>query len=131
MLRNLLTTTFVLLFIGTMFGSLFHMVTEMSPTASEGGCPFMASGESICSMNAFDHITAWQENFLAVTPLLLLLVSVVGAFVLVSTLPHFFLPKRRLVFFEPSYSFIQRMYNVPQRSLQIFFARGILHPKLH
>ena len=43
------------------------------------GCPFMPGEQAICQMDAFDHITAWQNAFTAVVPsfVVLLLVALV------------------------------------------------------
>lgn len=116
------------LLLGAMFVGLFHISMDMAGGMSD--CPFMTHEEVVCSMNIADHIAAWKSAFLAVTPTLVLLLTVVGAVVFAtSTAPHLFAPKRKSIPILHK-QLRERTYTFPYRALQELFANGILHPKL-
>lgn len=131
MTRKVGTLVFTLLFLGTMFGSLFHMSMGMDMTGEMSGCPFMSQSEVICQMNLADHIKAWQSAFSAVVPLLTLLLSALVAAVLVLSIAPNLLLKYK--FREPTLSrgLQHRTYSYSYRPFQELFSNGILHPKLY
>ena len=116
--------------LGAMFVSLFHMSTGMDMTGGMSDCPFMAHEEVICPMDLADHIGAWKSAFLAVTPTIVLLLSVVGAIALISTVaPHLFTPKRKPIPILQK-QLRERTYTFSHRPFQELFSNGILHPKV-
>lgn len=130
MTRRISILAFTLLFLGAMFGGLFHMAMGMDMAGKMSDCPFMAHGEVLCQMSVFDHLNAWQTTFLAATPsLTMLLVALVAAVVVISIAPNLLL---KHTFREPSLSkeLRHRTYSYSYRVLQELFSNGILHPKL-
>jgi hypothetical protein len=133
MLARLVTALLALLFIGVMFGGLFHMSAgmDMGGDSNMSGCPFMSQEETLCSMSVFDHLGAWQSNFIAVVPTLtLLLGALVATAVLLSVAPHLIFSNRRPLHETFVLNKIREVLSFPQRSLQELFSNGILHPKL-
>lgn len=133
MKRRIFATILTILFLGAMFGGLFHMTAgmDMSGEGGASGCPFMAHEETLCSMSIFDHLGAWQADFMAVVPTLtLLLGAVAAALVLLAVAPHLLfsdqklLYQRRVLYKQPT------RFLVPIRPLQELFSNGILNPKL-
>lgn len=130
MTRRLSTSVFTLLFLGAMFGGLFHMTMSMDMTGNMIGCPYMTHEEVLCSMSVFDHIGSWQSAFSAVIPSLTLLLSaLVAAVLILSVAPNLLLKHK---FREPPLSreLLHRTYSYSSRPLQELFSNGILHPKL-
>ena len=133
MLARLVTALLALLFIGVMFGGLFHMSAgmDMGSDGNMSGCPFMSHEETLCSMSVFDHLGVWQSNFLAVVPMItLLLGALVVTAVLLSVAPHLIFSNRRLLHETFVLNKNREVLSFPQRSLQELFSNGILHPKL-
>jgi hypothetical protein len=128
MRKRITTAILMILFLGGMFGGLLHMSSSMDMGMSD--CPFMSSGEVLCSMNPTEHISAWKSAFYSVIPTLTLLVLAAGVAALVASVAPNLLLKRRYV--EPILrSYLQeRIYTFFYRPLQELFASGILHPKL-
>jgi len=130
MRKSIATAILMILFLGVMFGGLFHMSTGMDMSDSMTDCPFMSSGEVLCSMNPTDHISAWKSAFLSVIPALTLLMLAVGVVALLASVAPNLLLKRRYA--EPIlHNYIQeRTYTFSYRPYQELFSSGILHPKL-
>ncbi len=130
MIRRLSILVFTLIFLGAMFGGLFHVTMGMDMTGNMSGCPFMTHEEVVCSMSVLDHIGLWQSAFSAVVPSLTLLLSALVAAVLVlSVAPNLLLKQK---FREPPLprELLHRTYLYSYRPLQELFSSGILHPKL-
>lgn len=91
-----------------------------------GGCPFMPGEQSMCQMNAFDHITAWQSMFTGVLPTVLVLA-------LIATTTIFFW---RLWYPPPDSIRKQSLYHGRAETViiplyQELFSKGILNPKTY
>jgi hypothetical protein len=91
-------------------------------------CPFMGHREAVCSMNIFEHLSAWQSMFSA-TPVesLSLLVLLLLALFFFS---HYY---KRLWILNPlpQFAYVRIDPNVsPHDSLRQFIARGLMHPKI-
>lgn len=130
MIRGLSTAIFILLFLGAMFGGLFHMTMGMDMTGNMSGCPFMTHEETLCSMSVTEHLNAWQSAFTMTVPGFALLLSVLAAaVVLVAIAPNLL---QRELFAPPTIAkeIVERVYSFSYRPLQELFSSGILHPKL-
>lgn len=128
--RRISIAIFILLFFGVMFGGLFHMGMGMDMTGNMTECPFMSKGESLCSMDAFEHLGAWQSVFTATLSNSILLLLLGTAMTVVSVAPHLL---RKLLYADPPLLTVatrERLYSFFYRPFQELFARGILHPKL-
>jgi len=130
MTRRLSTFVFTLLFLGAMFGGLFHMTMGMDMTGNMTGCPFMTHEQTLCSMSVLDHIGSWQSVFSAVVPSLTLLLSVLVTAVFVLSVAPNLLLKQRFRELPLSRELLHRTYSFSYRPLQELFSNGILHPKL-
>lgn len=130
MIQKFTTALLAIIFLGAMFGGLFHMTMSMDMTGEMSGCPFSVQGETICSMSALDHIGTWQSTFSATIPGLTLLLSVLAAAVVIlSVAPNLLLkPKFRITAIPKE--IVERLYTFSYRPLQELFSSGILHPKL-
>lgn len=130
MIRRLSTIIFILLFLGTMFFSLFHMSMGMDMSAGMTDCPFMANSEVICAMNVSDHIGAWKSVFLSTVSTLTMLLAVAGVAVFIASVAPNLL--RKIDYASPSLQrWLEiRTYSFSYRPLQELFSNGILHPKL-
>jgi hypothetical protein len=130
MRKSIATAILMILFLGVMFGGLFHMSSNMDMGMGMSDCPFMSSEEVLCSMSFGDHISAWKSTFLSVIPTLTLLMFAVGVAAFIASVAPNLLLKRRYV--EPILrNYIQeRTYTFSYRPLQELFSNGILHPKL-
>lgn len=128
--RRLMKSFFVLvliLFCAVSLLGLFHTSIAMDTNGTvKGGCPFMPPGQTVvCTMSAFQHISAWQSMFTGTLQsgsaiLLLLLAAIV-----------FLQAKPRPAFAEARrYSRVHE--RIPSRPtvLQELLAQGILNPKL-
>ena len=124
------TAILALLFVGVMFGGLFHMSMGMNMTGAVSGCPFTEQGEVVCSMNATDHIESWKAAFLAVIPTLTLLLTALVAAVIFFTTPLPAFRWQKHISFTQIKPLYEQVYTFTYRPLQELFARGILHPKL-
>ena len=126
---RLATAMLTLLFLGVMFGGLFHM-SGMDMAGDMSGCPYMTHAEVLCSMSIFDHFAAWESHFLALVPQLTILLLAVAAILTVRAIaPHLLSPPLRLHAI-PIKQYRDRTYTFSYRPLQELFSRGILHPKL-
>lgn len=126
--HRLSTGIFTLLFLGAMFGGLFHMGTDM--TGSMTDCLFMSEIETVCPMNAFEHLGAWQSVFTVSLTSSILLLLLAGTLVGVASIaPHML---RKILYADPPLlTSIRALLNTfPRSPLQELFSRGILHPKL-
>ena len=126
------STVFLVVFVGTMFVSLFHMSTGMNMSGGMTDCPFAADQAVICPMSIMDHVNAWQSMFLSTVPTFtLLFVVAASAALLLSVAPHVFSVSRLLhQRYITSFQFHERTYTHCYRPLQELFSSGILHPKL-
>ena len=86
----------LIVFLSVLSLSLFYMpAVGMNMGGDISGCPFMSHEETLCSMSVFDHLGAWQSNFLAVVPTLTLLLGVlVATAVILSVAPHLIFSRR-------------------------------------
>ncbi len=86
-------------------------------------CPYMIGQHSICSMDTFEHLTAWKSLILTIPSVIYVLALFVLVFAFqtfLSSSPPFLrqLSYYRKIKFEPIIS-----------KLELAFARGILNPK--
>ena len=129
MRNSIVTAVLMTLFLGVMFGGLFHM-SGMDMAGDMSGCPYMTHEEVLCSMSIFDHFAAWESHFLALVPQLTVLLLAAAAILTVARIaPHLLSPPRRLHAI-PIKQYRDRTYTFSYRPLQELFSRGILHPKL-
>ncbi|MEK7149947.1 MAG: hypothetical protein AAB757_03205 [Patescibacteria group bacterium] len=94
-------------------------------------CPF-ADGMSVCNMNPFEYITAWQNMFTSLPQqqsLGLLLLVVLALFIGIGRIYRIYLPSKNLSR-QFSYSHRQK-YILTNSFLQDAFSNGILNPKLY
>lgn len=130
MTRRFGVVVIILVFLGTMFGGLFHMTSAMDMSGDMSGCAFMTHGEAICSMNTLDHISAWKSAFTAITPsLTLLLLALAAVAIVLAVAPNLLLRQRYRPQILPR-EVRDRIYTFSYRPLQELFSSGILHPKL-
>lgn len=127
MLWLVLTTVFL----SVLFLSLFQLPVNTDMTEKMSGCPFMAHSEEVlCSMSAFDHITAWKSVFITIIPsFIVLLLALAIAGVVLTIAPHLLRWAGYRKHFL-SREVRDRVYTFSYRPLQEFFSNGILHPKL-
>ncbi len=127
---NIALGILTLLFIGTMFGSLFHMMMEGGATyGQESACPFMLNGTAVCSMDASEHLSMWKNTYTAVMPIFLLFLGGATVLLLRRSLPYFLWATPS--FFVPLvHFFIRLMRGIQTVFMILLFSRGILHPKL-
>ena len=130
--RRLMKSVFVLvlvLFCAVSLLGLFHTSIAMDTNGTvKGGCPFMPPGQTvICTMSAFQHISAWQSMFTGTLQLgsaiLLLLLLAAILFLQAKPRPAFAEARRHSrVVYE----------RIPSRPtvLQELLSQGILNPKL-
>lgn len=103
---------------------LFPFFHDMDQDRQVTGCPLMMDENVICSMSAQEHLSAWQNMFVAIPTeilLLLLLIFVTGPILqyLVYKPPKsllFHLKERFLTIFDP---------------LQEAFSSGLIHSKAY
>lgn len=127
---KILTGLIFVFLLGAMFVGLFATSQNMHAASGMSDCPFMAHGETLCSMTFSDHIAAWKSTFLALAPTFLLLLAIHGVVTLVlSTAPHLRV-LRHLIVSDFAQRFRERVYTYFYRPLQEFFSSGVLHPKL-
>lgn len=89
----------------------------------EPGCPFMPGEQAICQMDAFDHISAWQEAFTAVVPSLVILLLAVAVV--------FYVWRREWPPDIPARVRLRpKRQNQTPNLYQELFSRGILNPKI-
>ncbi len=127
---KLLSVVFLLVFLGTMFSSLFHMSMGMDMSEGVIGCAFMTHEEAVCPMNFVDHVGAWKTAFLATASSLTFLIVAAGAAVLIASVaPNLLLRHRYAIPILRKY-IQESTYTFSYRPLQELFSAGILHPKL-
>ncbi|MDC1205654.1 hypothetical protein N8083_02290 [Candidatus Pacebacteria bacterium] len=131
-ITKILSAILLVLFLGTMFFSLFHVSSgmEMSGTMGMSDCPFMSHEEVLCSMNFTDHISAWKTAFLSITPTLTILLLAAGTIALIASIAPNLLLKPRYAIPILRKHIQERTYTFSYRPLQELFSNGILHPKL-
>lgn len=125
-MKGLVALTITLV-IGTMFASLFLLVSGTSFASGMSDCPFMAHEEVVCPMDVADHLSAWKAIYTATTSSLL---------VLVVTMVSMMVRIPRTVRLSWWYVMIsgqlrERTYHFSSRPYQELFAGGILHPKVY
>ena len=91
----------------------------------EVGCPFMPGEQVVCPMNAFDHISAWQNMFTTTLPTLVVLLLAIAFVVLIPWENSG--PPRVLV---RSHLYRRDGPTLPPSLYQELFSSGILHPKI-
>ena len=128
--QKLGTSIVTLLFLGAMFGGLFHMAgMEMSGGMTD--CPYMSQQETICAMSVSEHLGAWQSTFTSIAPTLFTILGLLFVAVVVGQIAPNLLQEVRLVLLHTldmqSYT---RNLSFVARPLQELFSSGILHPKL-
>ena len=133
MKNRIFTGVLAAIFLGVMFGGLFHMSMgmDMAGGSNTQGCPFMSHEEALCSMSVFEHFGEWKANFLAVIPTVsLLLGALVAAAIFLSAVPDLIFTKRRSLHVICVLNKSGEVLSFPRRSLQELFSSGVLHPKL-
>ena len=129
-----ITTLAILLSLGSvLFVSVLnfsHAFNEHEMASGMADCPFMAHGESLCPMTAFDHISMLKGIFESTVPSIVTLTLVIA----VALVPFLFTPKLKPLLRLHSHTFLrwrQRViYRFSYRPYQDLFSRGILNPKL-
>ncbi len=117
------TSSFILIAFVTLSGFGVLTMTGMDGHHHEPGCPFMRGEQAICNMTVLDHITAWQNTFTAIVPILFVYLQFVAIVLLVwkyHSPPDFFV--RRLLS-----RCTEEHASVP--FYQQLFSSGILNPK--
>lgn len=130
-MKKIASIGIILIFLSTLFVSLFHMSGGMNMDIQGGmaDCPFMEHGEVICSMDVVSHIGAWKAAFTSVLPIIVTLVLVAGAVALYTSSPFIFPTRGKPI--PIRFSVLRtRTYSYSYRPLQELFSNGILHPKL-
>jgi hypothetical protein len=131
MKSRITTAILTALFLGAMFGGLFHMSMGMDMAGDTSDCPFMSHGEVLCSMSVFDHFGAWKDAFTAIAPTFLTLLATLAAVaVAISIAPNLALPQKLLYTRLQVSNITDRIFKHSVRPLQELFSNGILHPKL-
>jgi len=116
--------------LGAMSLSLFGMSAGMEMTGAMPDCPFMTHQEVMCAMDVSEHISAWKEAFLAVTPVILLLIIATGAVASLGKLIPTFFPRKLSTIYICYRHYQKRTHPHTYRPLQELFSNGILQPKL-
>ena len=120
-MRLKLPITVAMLSIFLLVGSFGVMA--MSNHHHEPGCPFMPGEQAICSMNALDHLTAWQNAFTVTLPNVVLYILLAAAVLFIWK------------YFSPPDLFVrQLLYNhrrehLPAPLYQELLSGGILNPR--
>lgn len=127
---KLLSVFVLVVFLGTMFFTLFHMSMGMDMSEGMAGCPFMSHEQVICPMNLADHIGAWESAFVAIVPTLILLIAILGSVAFIISIAPNLIRKIRYLSLPLNRCFHKRTYAFSYRPLQELFSSGILHPKL-
>lgn len=133
-MRYIGTALFILIFLGVMFSSLFHVSAGMDMTGHSHDCPVMSGQQEVlCSKSVTEHLRAWQASFTTtMTPLVqlvivaVLLVASIGA-ILFTPVPRYYRLSVAVVFHELS----KKLYRFCVRPWQELFARGVLHPRVY
>ena len=120
------------------FLSVFGISMSMRMNASPNGvsmepCPFTQSQSSICPMNIFEHIQAWQKAFRAL-PAKSFVLSVMSLAYLFFIAAFLVKKLRELLERENFRKFLyyERRRNKPLfNNLVYLFSQGILNPKLY
>ena len=102
----------------SLFG-LFTFSSHMHQEMPMNNCPYAMGTHSLCSMDAFGHIQAWEKLMLVTIPMLLLFVALATVV--------FVWPK--ILESSPPVSLRRR----PERQYSpyaLLFSRGILNPKI-
>lgn len=121
-----LLSVLTLLFIGV-FGMNLSM--SMQDDSKMSGCPLMVNSSSFCQMSVTEHISKWQQMFLAIpfSGALFILLGLVFAVWYLSQINYFSLsPPIRLRLYKREHPDIKLFDN-----LLLAFSKGILHPKIY
>lgn len=128
--NKILSSVLLVLFLGTMFLSLFHMSMGMDMAGGMSDCPFMAHEEVVCQMNFADHVGVWKSIFASFVPTLVTLLAVTGVAVLLVSLAPNLLKRFQWPPVPPLSQVNKKLFSFSYRPLQELFSNGILHPKL-
>lgn len=131
MKKGIITATLIIIFLGVMFGGLFHMSFGMDMFNGMTDCPFSLNQENICTMGATDHIGAWKSVFLSVIPILTTLILAACVITFFTSVAPNLLSKHTYTDFISQKYKQSRSYTFSSRPFQELFADGILHPKLY
>lgn len=121
--QQIKSTFFILTFLGYVFLSVFglfsvgnHMSHDGMPMAN---CPYMIGQHSMCAMDTFSHIRAWEDMIRTTLPSLLLCVIAIV---------FYFLWQKQI---KVSSSVPRQKQPERDRSPYVsLFSRGILNPKI-
>ena len=102
------------------FGLL--QTAHASNSHTHSACPYMVGQHSICSMDVFDHLQAWQAFSTVTVPVLEILAFAVLLFVTAWFL-HAPPPLLGHLYTKQTYS------QIPEPLYRRLFSRGILNPK--
>jgi len=127
---KILSITILTLFLGAMFSSLLHTPSHMgmSGDIEMTNCPFMSHDSALCEMNLASHVGAWKTTFLAIIPILNILLMSLGSLVLIISFTSNIFSRSKYI--EPRiFNYIKECTFI-YRPLQNLFSQGILHTKL-
>jgi len=133
MKNKIITVILMVLFLGVMFSSLFHISMTSHVSGGMSECLFMMHEETeLCPMSALDHLNVWSDSFQILVPVFTKVLLVLGIGLVFLSVPPNIIISRRLLYAHLKYLYLDVSYLLlfPKRFLQEFFARGILHPKL-
>lgn len=118
----------ILIFLASLFGSLL-VSTGIFATehhAHNAPCPFMQMENSLCTMDAFEHLSAWINTFTTIVIELSLEIVSIAVAILVAALfriPH---SPPQILFRQLCISAL----HIPRSIEQLFLRQGILHPQI-
>ncbi len=119
---------------GIMLVGIIHVShsTIQSNWVTGSDCPFMSHEESLCPMDIGDHVSAMRSLFETVLPIHILVGLLLCCTILI---PHNTIPKPAVKPFFTIRTLLRlqqyTIYRFSYRMLQIYFARGILNPKVY
>ena len=121
-------------FLFVSFLGVAHADMTMGPDGQmSSNCPFMPGMATLCQMNPFEHIAAWQGMFTAVPnqndilTILFLLAFALGVTLLVRA--NWSMAPPKTLASQSSFTYYKRYIPI-MSPLQEAFSDGILHPKL-
>jgi len=131
-ISKLLSISLLILFLGSMFGILFHSSSHINMSDNMGmqNCPFMAHDSALCTMDLTSHVNAWKTTFLAIIPTFNIVFIALGALIFIVSFTSYLFSKSRYptkIIFNCTQGYKN---NFIYRPLQDLFSQGILHPKL-
>lgn len=117
--KGILSAIMVIAYIALSIFGLFMISGHMSHGRPMTNCPYMMEQHSICPMDTFSHMAAWQSMINILIPSMVLIVAI-AVFVIGQT----------IVGHSPPTFFRRR----PDRQYSLYvelFSNGILNPKIH